>query len=168
MALFVLLIVIGGSLMLYYKDGRSSIVAVHTDAVKSAPAYEEQYPPTEFIKIALGKIEPEKIQDANSQKVPASWQTVSAPTRVYYVQLATVRSEEAAQREASWLRVKLQRVLGNREVNIHKIEKTGKRIMYGVNTGPLASSDEANQLCNTLQRHAKKCVVASDDTTRRH
>lgn len=79
--------------------------------------------------------------------------------RGYAVQVASQRSEAAAQAEFHALQAKFPQQLGHREGWVRRANLGAKGVYYRVLVGPLASAEEASSLCGSLKAAGAGCLV---------
>jgi hypothetical protein len=83
-----------------------------------------------------------------------------SPSARYRLQLASMRSAEAATETWDALSAKHGDVIGGLELVIQKIDLgEGKGIYYRVQAGPVTSEADGNQKCATLRQRKIACIV---------
>ena len=83
----------------------------------------------------------------------------AAPAGSYLVQVASQRSEAAAQAAYRALQAKFPAVLGPRIPFITRTDLGDKGVYYRVTIGPFDTSDAAGQVCGDLKTAGGQCVV---------
>jgi hypothetical protein len=76
--------------------------------------------------------------------------------RAPHLQLASFRTEAKARRALEQLRKEQSDLLGSLDARVERAELADGRIVYRVQTGPLASA-EAKRICAELQRRRRDC-----------
>ncbi len=92
--------------------------------------------------------------------VPAANAVPAGPRNVYRVQLAAVRSEDAAGSE--WIRLKKKNgdLLDGLTLNVIRVDLgAGKGVFYRLRAGPLASEAAAKKLCERLSSRKIGCLI---------
>lgn len=89
-------------------------------------------------------------------------QPAAAPSHAsggYAVQLSSQRSEAEAQAAFRGLQAKYPKILGGRQVLIHKVELGAKGTYYRAMVGPFANANEAGELCSGLKAAGGQCLI---------
>ncbi len=76
-----------------------------------------------------------------------------------YVQLSSQRSEAEAQAAFRGLQAKFPNQLGNRELQVRKVELGQKGTFYRAMVGPFANASEAVELCTGLKAAGGQCLI---------
>lgn len=104
--------------------------------------------------------EPERKAAAVAAPSPAPTATQAPSTKVYRVQLAAARSEDAARKEWDRLRRGNLDLLGDLGLSVTKVDLgSTKGIFYRLRAGPLANDGEARTLCKALAKRKVGCLV---------
>jgi septal ring-binding cell division protein DamX len=135
----------------------NSSAMTSTAAVSAAPA-------TTTTASAATTTKPAPTAPAATTTTQPAAKTTTAPAATpggkVRVQLAAVKSEEAA--KATW--VKLQKShpaqLGNLSLIVEKVDKGADGIFYRVQAGPLADKATAKSICSALAQQNQACLVA--------
>ena len=116
--------------------------------------------PTAPVAATPAKTEPAKpaTQTAAAPSVPAAPTTNSAAGDVR-IQLAAVKSEEAATTQWAKLQKAHPDLLGGLTLNVEKVDKGGATF-YRIQAGPLSNKTDAKALCTKLQAQKQDCIVA--------
>ncbi len=90
---------------------------------------------------------------------PVPTETVVASADVHYVQVAAVRSSEAA--TAEWKRISSRHadLLGTLDLQVASIDLGDRGTYFRVRAGPVASKDRAKALCAELSARKVGCLV---------
>ncbi|MFC4351293.1 SPOR domain-containing protein [Fodinicurvata halophila] len=96
--------------------------------------------------------------DPGTQDTADSSQTVADAFRI---QLAAVRSNEAAQAEWQRLQNKHEELLGPLSLNIERADLGEQGVYYRIQAGPLSDEAAADTLCSDLQARDQACLVRS-------
>ena len=83
----------------------------------------------------------------------------AAPAGGYLVQVASQRSEAAAQAAYRALQAKFPAVLGPRSPLIRRADLGDKGVYYRVTIGPFDTQDAADQACADLKTAGGQCIV---------
>jgi peptidoglycan hydrolase-like protein with peptidoglycan-binding domain len=77
----------------------------------------------------------------------------------YFVQVASLRSPDAAQKE--WTRIEAENhdTLRGAQNQIERVEISGRGIFHRVLIGPLLNRDDAKMLCGSLKQNGQTCMV---------
>ncbi len=76
------------------------------------------------------------------------------------IQLAAVKSEDAAQKEWAKLQKAFPDLLGSLTLTVQKVDKGAAGVFYRIQAGPLADKAAAKQLCASLKQRSQDCLVA--------
>jgi hypothetical protein len=86
--------------------------------------------------------------------------TTAAPAGKLRIQLAAVKTEEAA--KSTW--TKLQKAhpaqLGNLSLMVEKVDKGAAGIFYRVQAGPFSDTSAAKSVCSALSAQGQACILA--------
>jgi cell division septation protein DedD len=97
--------------------------------------------------------EPQPIPD-----IPPAAQNQTPPPGKFGVQIAASRSVEEARALIDAMRVKHPDLLGQQWASISRVSLPGG-IFYRVTIGPLASEQQALQLCSSLKAQGDACLI---------
>jgi len=103
--------------------------------------------------------EPAATETAAEPAAPATTEVASVPASGFRVQLAALKSQEAA--DAAWakLKGKYPDLLGELKPTIQRIDLGGNGIFYRVQGGPLDGRTAAQDLCGKLNQRGQQCLV---------
>ncbi len=93
-------------------------------------------------------------------KLAVSAKKAAMPTRaVFRIQLASVRSQKAA--ENAWRSYKKRHAVlfGNLEPKIVRVDLKGKGTFYRLQAGPLADASAARSLCSQAKKRKIRCII---------
>jgi hypothetical protein len=119
-------------------------VTAAVGAANPAPQAQSQQP--------AGKL-PAKVGSAAAAAKPAAAQ----PTNGTRIQLASVRSEEAARQEWDRIRRANPDLLGSVSATFVRADLGDKGVFYGLQTAPIADAD---RICGELKRRNIGCIIA--------
>lgn len=97
-------------------------------------------------------------EESGPQETEDSSQTVAGAFRI---QLAAVRSNEAAEAEWQRLQSKHEELLGPLTLNIERADLGEQGVYYRIQAGPLSDEAAAETLCSDLQARDQACLVRS-------
>ncbi len=80
-------------------------------------------------------------------------------TKGYYIQLAALRSQGAAEKAWRVAQEKNASLLGSRSLAIERAEVPGKGLYFRVQSGPMANGEAARALCSSLKKRGQGCFV---------
>lgn len=104
---------------------------------------------------------PKPAETPKATTPPPAAQTATAPTKggAYKIQIASVPSQEQAEKE--WAKAKAANgdLLGSLTMSIQRADLGAKGIYYRVQAGPLADDAAAKTLCSSLQSRKIGCLV---------
>lgn len=123
-------------------------------------------------KSATPEIKPSPPKPAPSKAQAGTTKTAAKPPpetdsdkgrRLYFVQVASLRSSQSARREWRRIRDANRAALGAENVYFEKANIKGRGIFYRILVGPVRDRETAAVLCSLLKRNGQTCV-----TTRRN
>ena len=117
---------------------------IHQAAVQAAQPSQQPAPP------------PDKATQA--QPVPAK--PAAAKAAGPRLQLASVRSEEAARQEWERIKHKNADLLGSLSASPIRADLGDRGIYYRVQTGPVADPASAERICSELKQRKIECIIA--------
>ncbi|MDC3347559.1 SPOR domain-containing protein, partial [bacterium] len=83
-----------------------------------------------------------------------------AKTGAYRVQMASLKSRAAVQKNWASLKRKHPDLLGKLQLNIQSVQLSGGRgTFYRMQAGPMTSRAQANSLCARLKSRKQGCIV---------
>lgn len=95
-----------------------------------------------------------------ASKAPASTPKAAAKTGAYRVQMASLKSRAAVQKNWASLKRKHPDLLGKLQLNIQSVQLSGGRgTFYRMQAGPMTSRAQANSLCARLKSRKQGCIV---------
>jgi cell division septation protein DedD len=108
---------------------------------------------------------PEPTAESSGAPEPQEAAVTPAPTPVPVtgnarIQLAAVKSEDAAQKEWAKLQKAFPDLLGSLTLTVQKVDKGADGVFYRIQAGPLADKAAAKQLCADLKSRRQDCLVA--------
>ncbi|MDX9862375.1 MAG: SPOR domain-containing protein [Rhodospirillales bacterium] len=139
--------------------------SVATGATEPAPPSERVVPSVEDV---LSAMRPPPPIDPKAQKTPAETKlmadaaklAVPAKTGSFLVQLAAVRSREAADAEWERLRKRHSDLLGDLDLSVMRADLgPDKGVFFRLRAGPLANEAAAQSLCQKLSERKIGCLV---------
>lgn len=86
-------------------------------------------------------------------------------SRVFVVQLASVTSEQEAEREWDQLKESFPDLLTDSQLLIERVELGGRGIFHRVQTGPFPDLGMAEKLCAQFKQRAQDCLVLQTSMT---
>lgn len=95
-------------------------------------------------------------EDDTGEETTDSSDTVA---EAYRIQLAAVRSTEAAEAEWQRLQAKHEDLLGELSLNIERAELGEQGVYYRIQAGPLPDKQAADSLCEDLKSNDQACLV---------
>jgi len=127
------------------------------EAAKSAtaPPMKLEPQPVEAAKALAPASEPKVVEVKTAPKP----KPIAVTGKVYRIQLAAVRSEDAAVKEWKRLSKKYPALLGGLSLNTQKADLGAKGIFYRIRVGPLANEAAAKKLCADLAVKKVGCLV---------
>lgn len=140
----------------------SATAAAEPEQQPAAPAPEAAAP--EATQTQPAQTEPAQAEPAAPE--PAATQEAAiapapAPaTGDARIQLAAVKSEDAAQKEWAKLQKAFPDLLGSLTLTVQKVDKGASGIFYRIQAGPLADKAAAKKLCGSLKQRGQDCLVA--------
>lgn len=81
--------------------------------------------------------------------------------QAFRIQLAAVRSTEAAEAEWQRLQAKHEALLGSLSLNVERAELGEQGVYYRIQAGPLSDKQAAETLCEDLKSRDQACLVRS-------
>jgi SPOR domain len=84
---------------------------------------------------------------------------LAAATSTYRIQLHTLRSREAVEREWAKLRRQHGDLLADKRLVINRLEVAGAEPRYRMQLGNLPTKTAARQLCRALEDRGQKCIL---------
>lgn len=134
--------------------------AAKTPAAPVQPAAPARARPTYAAPVPPAKV---AVPPAADRVTKAVSQAPATPTsdRVYFTQLASLRTLEAAQRE--WQRIfeANRAALNGEQVYFEEAEIAGRGTFHRILVGPIPERDAARTLCGFLKQNDQPCVVIS-------
>ena len=122
--------------------------------ITSAPAGAREVKPLKMAPPALPAAK--KTIVSKSKPKPK----LSARTRAYWAQVASLRSRSAVNKNWVTLKQKYPDLLRNIGLSIQKVTLGGGRgTYYRMQAGPLASNARATALCSSLNKRKQSCIV---------
>lgn len=95
-----------------------------------------------------------------ASKAPASTPKAAAKTGAYRVQMASLKSRAAVQKNWASLKRKHPDLLGKLQLNIQSVQLSrGRGTFYRMQAGPMTSRAQANSLCARLKSRKQGCIV---------
>jgi hypothetical protein len=76
------------------------------------------------------------------------------------IQLAAVKTEDAAQKEWAKMQKAYPEQLGGLTLTVERVDKGASGIFYRIQAGPLADKNAAKKLCASLKQRGQDCLVA--------
>ncbi len=76
------------------------------------------------------------------------------------IQLAALKTEDAARAQWSNLQSAHAALLGQLELTVEPVDKGADGILYRIQAGPLADREAAKELCAELKKQKQDCIVA--------
>lgn len=149
-------------LELFVTDGKLAAFAVaHSDGEVMGPTELGELPivssgPPAAPPAKLKK--PKAAPPVTASATPPAMASTTAPAGKYAVQIGAPRSEAEARALIDQLRAKHPALLGRQWAEIHRVELP-KGVVYRVVIGPLATSQQASQLCNGLRAQGTACFL---------
>jgi cell division septation protein DedD len=89
----------------------------------------------------------------------AAWSGAARAAEVYVLQLASVKSEEAARGE--WVRLQKGHpgLLGDMDLKLQSADLGDKGVFYRIRTGPFPNKATADDFCWQLRAENQDCLV---------
>ena len=138
---------------------------VDTPTETPAPAVVEPEPEVQTTEVPGEPVQQAEPQIADPEPAPAQTleSMVAALSGDYLIQIAALRSEDAASNE--WTRVsgKHPALLGGFRPLIVKADLGERGIFYRLRAGPLANRSDAEQLCSALAAENVGCLVVRNE-----
>jgi cell division septation protein DedD len=139
-----------------------SQTATEIPAIPSVPA-----PPLDGAPAAGTGTQPDETSAAPSASQSAATATVAAPvqtattTGAFRIQLAAVKSEDAAQ--AAWKKLMKTHpdVLKGLKLNVVKVDRGADGALFRVQGGPFADRNAAENACGRLKQKSQACLVVA-------
>ncbi|MAI50187.1 MAG: hypothetical protein CMM16_06500 [Rhodospirillaceae bacterium] len=112
--------------------------------------------PSTLSAIKSGHLPSKKV----GAKTPTKRSKPSGRKKSYRVQIASLKSRPAVQKNWVAIKRKYPKLLGNLELNIQVVKLSGGRGKYfRMQAGPLASKADATKLCSSLNKRKQSCIV---------
>jgi len=146
-----------------------------SDAVDGPNAPTPEPPATPETEPKTGDAEPANGADpepdtapAEAKPVPADPEPAQEPTSIaavsaYRIQVAAMRSAEAAEQEWQRVQAKNRDVLGSLEMTVTPVDLGAKGTFYRVRAGHFADRAAARTACDALARRRVPCLVVSPE-----
>ncbi len=77
----------------------------------------------------------------------------------YFLQLASVKSEQAARGEWARLQKSHAEILGDMDLKVHSADLGDRGVFYRIQTGPFPNQATAEDLCWQLRAEKQDCLV---------
>jgi cell division septation protein DedD len=114
-------------------------------------------------KTGTEQAEPPKATAPKPKPKPAKAETAApkpaASGKGYFLQLASLRSEDGAKREWSQIKKKHGGLLGALSMKVERADLGSRGIFYRLLTGPLPNEATAKDLCRQLKDAGQACLV---------
>jgi peptidoglycan hydrolase-like protein with peptidoglycan-binding domain len=106
---------------------------------------------------------PQKPAERAAVAPPAPIAGVAGPAdvKLYFAQVASLRSMESAQQEWAKIKEANRTALQEEPVYFERADLNDRGIYYRILVGPLASRDAAKSLCSALSQNHRACVLAA-------
>ncbi len=126
--------------------------AAETRTVVSPPAPEPDKP------VILGKPQPKPPPPAKQPSSPVASPPV-ATSGTFYVQIASLRSEEAVRAEWSQMKSRHPDLLGRMSLSVERRRIEEKGVYYRMRVGPFRLRPDAQRFCDRLKARKQGCFV---------
>jgi hypothetical protein len=134
------------------------LAAEQPPAARQAAAVELELKPVQPAAAATGLgIDKPKTPTPAAHLASKAAQPARAPA--YRVQLHTLRSKEAVEREWTKLRRQYGDLLANKQLVINRLDAAGTEPRYRMQVGGMPSKAAARQLCRALEDRGQKCIL---------
>ena len=121
--------------------------APETAPATTEPALAAETTPAEAAPVQEAAVQPATVQSA-----------ISGNARI---QLAAVKTEEAAKTEWARLQKLHPDVLGSLSLHVERFEKSASEVFYRIQAGPIQDKAAAKEICAQLKQKNQACIVAN-------